>query len=388
MSNRIECKKGSHVAYDDFMELIDLAFGFTTPETRFLGLLPKLYRPSYRPQEHNYVVTDGDTLCAAVGAYDHSLRVVGQDIPCRGIGNVAVHPDHRGRSYMKLAMEMAVEDMVRDGVALSALGGRRQRYQYFSYDKAGPCHTFVLTSDNIRHTYGTEAPYTIRTITESTDPLLDDVKALSDSGGVVPVRDRFAYLDIAQSWHAELLTAIEPATGRFVGYAITQPNGFVTEVQTVCSEDFMPLLCSLMPALKRDSLTIRLPDHERSYLNTLAAVAEGVQTGCSMSYSVLDYGRVIRAFLTLKATYDTLMDGTLTLLIHGRARDEKLQLSVRDGEVTVAPLPPTAPVDYELTHMEAMSLLFAPFCPHRQNMSPLWRSWFPLPLWIYRADEV
>lgn len=154
MEKQIYCGRGSHIPYADYMHLIDLTFGFETPETQFLGLLPKLYREERRPQDSNYVVTEDGSLCAAVGAYDHGLTVCGDTLPCRGIGNVAVHPDYRSRGYMKMAMEAALDDMVRDGIALTSLGGRRQRYQYFSYDRCGPCLNFSFNRDNLRHVWG------------------------------------------------------------------------------------------------------------------------------------------------------------------------------------------------------------------------------------------
>ncbi len=385
--NTVTCARGRHIPYEEFMNLIDLSFGFTTPEAKFLGLLPKLYRPERRPQDDNYVVCEGNVPVAAVGSYDHEITVMGRTLPCRGIGNVAVHPDCRGRGYMKMAMEAAIDDMVRDGIALSALGGRRQRYRYFSYEKCGPCHTFSITADNLRHTYGTlESPLTVRLVTDPMDPALDTICALTNSGPLVPVRARADYLDIAQTWHAVLCAVLEGE--RVAGYAIVERNGFITELRVVKIEDFMPAIRALFAVIGQDTITLRLPPHETAYLSTVAAVAEGVQTGCSMSYSVLDFTRVVDAFFALKASYTAIEDGKLSLLIHGRARDERFQIVVKDGVPTVGILPDDAPVDRELSHLEAMELLFAPFSPTRDALSAPWNRWFPLPLWLWRADEV
>ncbi len=383
----VYCGRGTDVPYAEFMNLIDLTFGFETPETQFLGLLPKLYRPECRPQDSNYVVCEDGVPVAAVGAYDHAVTVMGRRIPCRGIGNVAVHPEHRSKGYMKMTMEAALDDMVRDGIAISTLGGRRQRYQYFSYDKCGPCHTFAITADNLRHTYGSlDAPLAIREITDPSDPMLRDLKALSDAGLFAPERTQEAFLDIARTWHA-VLYAVHDGD-RPVGYAIVEPNGFVTEIRTARPEDFMPLLRTVFATLERGSITVRLPAYETAYLAALVPIAEGVQTGCSMSYSVLHYAPVLDAFLALKSTYVTLADGTLSLLIHGRARDERLRITVRAHTPMVEALPEDAPVDRELTHLEALHLLFAPFSPARDTLPAPWNDWFPLPIWMYRADEV
>ncbi len=383
----IFCGRGMDVPYAKLMHLIDLTFGFATPETQFLGLLPKLYRPECRPQDSNYVVCEDGVPVAAVGAYDHAITVMGRRIPCRGIGNVAVHPEHRSKGYMKMAMEAALDDMVRDGIALSTLGGRRQRYQYFSYDKCGPCHTFSITADNLRHTYGSlDAPLTVREITDASDPLIDGIKALSDAGVFAPERTREAFFDIARTWHAVLYAISDGEC--LAGYAIVEPNGFLTELRVAHSEQFMPVLRSVFAALGRGSITMRLPAYETAYLAAIVPVAEGVQTGCSMSYSVLRYAPVVEAFLALKASYTTLADGTLTLLIHGRAGDECLQITVKEHVPTVKTPVDDVIVDAELTHLEALDRLFAPFSPIRNNLPAPWNDWFPLPIWMYRADEV
>ncbi len=383
----VTCSRGCHIPYADLMQLIDLTFGFKTPETQFLGLLPKLYKPEYRPQDSNYVVCEDGIPVAAVGAYDHTVTVAGYRIPCRGIGNVAVHPDHRGKGYMKLSMEAAIEDMIRDGVALSTLGGRRQRYQYFAYDRCGPCHTFSITADNLRHTFGTlAAPLAVRRVTDPTDPLLDGIKALSDNGIFTPERAREMFLDIAETWHAALYAVLDG--DRFAGYAIVEPNGFITEVRAVGASDFLSILRTLFATLGQGSITLRLPAHEVEYLAAISPIAEGAQTGCSMMYLVLDYALLLEATLALRASYDPLPDGQLSVLVHGRARDERLSITVKDNRPAVTPLADDAPVDKELSHLEALDLFFAPMSPARDRLPAPWRAWFPLPIWMYRADEV
>ncbi len=383
------CKRGHDVPYEELMALIDLTFGFQTPETQFLGLLPKLYKPEYRPQDSNYVVLEDGKAVAAVGAYDHEVTIAGHHIACRGIGNVAVHPAYRGKSYMKLAMEAALDDMVQDGIALSTLGGRRQRYQYFSYDKCGICHHFSVTADNLRHTFGTlEAPYEARVVTEPHDAVLDEIKALSDSGMYAPTRSREHFLDIARTWHASLYAVTDPTDGRLVGYAIAEPGGLISELRTVEEQDFMSLVRTLFSALDRESMVLRLPDHETAALAMLAPVAEGIQTGCSMSYTVLNYALMIEATMALKERYATLTDGHMTVLIHGRAGDECLSVTVADGQSFVNILPLGTAADYEWSHLEAMNILFAPFSPLRNTYGNIPHGWLPLPIWMYRADEV
>lgn len=388
MEKNIYCGRGNAVPYDELMSVLNTSFGFFTPETEFLGLLPKLYREQYRPQDQNWVVTEDGVLTAAIGAYDHEIIVCGRRLPCRGVGNVAVHPDHRHKGYMKLAMNQAIADMVKDGIVLSTLGGRRQRYQYFGYDKAGPAYHFSISRDNIRHTYGdAPAPFAVRTVTDPADPAIDEIIALSEKGRFVPTRDRAVYLDIANTWKARLMVLTDPAEDdRFVGYCICD-GGSLSELRVARGEDFMGLVRSVYACLDQ-GFTVGLPAYETEQIKAISLIAEGVAVHPSMMYLILNYAATIEAFLALKLTYATLPDGELTLLIHGHVGDERLRIIVKEGKHTVETVSEDTPVDLELGHLEATELLFGCISADREIGPALLRAWFPLPLWMYRADEV
>lgn len=129
--------RGNAEMYDDYMDFINYVFGFNGNEQDFKKLLPKLYNPECDPCYNNYVVTENGKLKAAIGAFDSEVAVGGEVLKCRGIGNVAVHPYSRSKGYMIDCMNMALSDMVKDGVDYSILGGQRQRYNYFGFDYIG-----------------------------------------------------------------------------------------------------------------------------------------------------------------------------------------------------------------------------------------------------------
>ena len=388
MEKKLYCGRGNAVPYDELMSVLNTSFGFLTPVTEFLGLLPKLYREQYRPQDQNWVVTEDGVLAAAIGAYDHEIIVCGRRLPCRGIGNVAVHPDYRKKGYMKTAMNQAIADMVSDGIVLSTLGGRRQRYQYFGYDKAGPAYQFSISRDNIRHTYGdTPAPFAVRRVTDPTDPAIDEIIRLTEGSRYIPIRDRANYLDIANTWKAHLLVLTDPAdSDRFVGYCICD-GGSLSELRVARNEDFMGLVRSVFACLDK-GFTVTLPAFETELVRAISLIAEGLSVYPSMMYNILNYAATIEAFMALKLTYTTLPDGEMTLFIHGHVGDEHIRITVKDGKHTVLPVTEDTAADMELTHLEATELLFGCISSARETASELARLWFPLPLWMYRADEV
>jgi hypothetical protein len=310
--------------------------------------------------------------------------VCGYRIPCRGIGNVGVHPDHRKFGYMKEAMNQAMADMVTDGIALSTLGGRRQRYQYFGYDKAGPVYSFQISAENIRHTLKKESPFTVTKITEPNDPVIQKIIDLNQSAPFVPVRPISIYLDIANSWKCDLLVFTEGE--RFVGYCIRGGN-YLSEIQVGRDEDLLGVLRALYDYLG-ENFNLTIPLYQASYASILAPFAESMSLNCAMHFNVLNFRLVTEAFLALKQTYMTIPNGQMKFLIHGFARDERISVSVQNGKPSVESISDSEPVDYEFSHLEAMEFLYSPICPARDLACDLAKLWFPVPIFMFRADEV
>ena len=90
--------------------------------------------------------------------------------------------------------------------------------------------------------------------------------------------------------------------------------------------------------------------------------------------------------MRLAATDTELADGRVTLLIHGRARDEKLELAVSGGVPYVEET--TKEPDFEISHFDAINVLFSAVSPLREKLPAAPRSWLPLPLFTYHADAV
>lgn len=385
----VKCCLGKNVPYEEYMNVINQAFGFVNGHEReFSGLLPKLYRVGRRPQDENYVVTEDGRCVAAVGAYSHEIEVCGTRLPCRGIGNVAVLEEVRHKGYMKDCMNLAMSDMVKDGIAMSTLGGRRQRYRYFSFDRAGQSLGFWINSENVRHTYGKDYNPGIQIVKVNRDDeaLLAQIRALSAEGPYVPVRRDEDFHDIAVSWLAGLYAGLRD--GAFVGYCIAENGSTLSEFKVKNEADIVDYLIAFQQQVGGGSVSLSLPMHQTAYIKAVSLLAEGYQISTCMTFSVLNYRLVSDAFFRLRATYSAPADGELTLLIHGFARDEKLTFKVENGVPSVTDAPADAVPALELSHVDATALLFAPIDVNRNSLPGFARDWFPLPIWMYRADEV
>ncbi|MBQ9121433.1 MAG: GNAT family N-acetyltransferase, partial [Clostridia bacterium] len=345
---------------------------------------PKLYREKYAPWESNYVAKDNGRYMCAVGAYDEEYSVAGETIRFRGIGNVAAHPRAKGKGYMRAAMDAAMADMIKDGVDFSALGGLRHRYGYWSFEVSGIRYRFHVNYDCIKHG--------VKHIEEkhalSFEPLKADdtdtvqwMNALREKLPFYCTRSTERTYDVLRSWKSTPYVVYE--NGERVGCFI-QSGGTVHDIQLI-DDSYLCDLIRRWYKVKGD-YTVILPPYRTEWIDFLTRYSCGPEVISGESYTVFSYERVCRAFLRAKASYEKLADGSLILLIHGVAGDERLKFCVNNGIPTVTPTDEDA--DLELEHKEAMMLIFGVSSPMRTKLGAAERSWFPLPLHTDNADEV
>lgn len=377
--------RGTAEMFDDYMDFINYVFGFNGNSSDFKKLLPKLYKYEYAPAVSSYVAVQDGKLKAAIGAYDHDIKVCGEYLKTRGIGNVAVHPYTRGSGYMKKLMNLALEEMVADGVVLSVLGGRRQRYNFFSYDKLGQAVAMSFNDDNMRHTFGKNRTHKIafKKLSASDTDVFKEIKMLSESYSFYALREEEKYFEILSSWEQIVYAGFED--GKFVGYAVA--NGKEINEFLVCDEGRVrEFISALFDHLRTSSMRVKVPAFLPKYIEALYRLCESYEVCTSKSFSVLDYKKVVNAFMKLKAEYCDLPDGSYVLDIDGFAKKEKLEISVKDGVIAVEYSDKDA--DMTLSHLEAMNLLFAPVCPARDLLPVFAKIWLPLPLYLYSSDAV
>lgn len=388
MDKDIYIGKGNEKYYDEYMDFINYVFGFNGNTSDFKKLLPKLYKPEDKPVENSYVVLEDGKLKAAVGAYDIEYKAFDEIIRIRGIGNVAVHPYSRSKGYMKALMSAAAADMIADGIDMSVLGGRRQRYNYFGYDKLGAAYAFSLVDDNIRHSFGRErvSKFRYEKINADDTKTLSLIEKLICAQPYAPIRPLEKLYDTLVSWKKTVYAAFD-CDGRFVGYCVYGDKS-IDEVLVSDDGDLADLLVGLYDHIGCTGLVVRLPEWKQSYIGKLCRLCESYTVEMNKSFSVFNYEKILKLFLRLKSTYTSLPDGELCVLIHGAARDERLLIGVNNGKTSVESATLDRKIDIEISHLDAMNFFFANVDPRRNGMPCFVRAWFPLPLWIYSADNV
>lgn len=380
--------RGKAEMFDEYVDFLNYVFGFNGNKDDFKKLLPKLYNPEYDPVSKSWIVTEDQKLKAAVGVYETKSDICGTELRIAGVGNVAVHPYARSKGYMKTLMNMAIDEMIKEKYDYSVLSGLRQRYNYFSYEKTGICYDFLITSNNIRHVFHNRenaCGLQMELVKKDDTEALDVIAEMCCARTFAPVRPRKDLYNILCSWEARPYVFKE--NGKITGYCVLE-NDQITEIYVEQTDRLLDAIRLFVA--EKEAVHVVLPEYLTEYIDILEEIAEVSRLQSDKMFFIISFRRVIKAFLRLKSSYTTLADGEFTVLIHGRAGDEKLYIYMKNQEVHVEACSAAdeKEPELELSHLEATRFFFAPVFAKRRSMPHFVQNWLPLPLWLHSADNV
>lgn len=365
---------------EEILDFIDLVFSQQGAPHDFAKLLPKVYaHPGFAPL-HAVAVQEG-RIRAVIGMLPVALRYRdGGLLQGGGIGSVSVHGRSRGEGHMKALMRMQIEEARRRSYDFLVLGGQRQRYGYFGFEKGGTELAFFLNGANLRHALGEADADKVRfrPLEDPNDPALPGVAALQESQPCYCQRDPALLLDILRSYGSVPYAVEDGETGALAGY-LSALDGDVTELMLTDES-----LCA--PVLKRwgaahPSFSVRVWDGQEQRAAYLRTVAENYSIRDGEMFLILNWPRVLAAALRFQCACRPLPEGRRVFAI---GDDSPLCLQVKEGKPSVFLTDETP--DRTLTDKEAFSLLFSPLSALTAD-DPLLRAWLPLPLSLLIADQ-
>lgn len=380
----------------DYAEQVDLANQifrgnvaedgtFTYNERYFQDLLPKLYADGSSMKDHYSVRQDG-RIVAQVGAFPDTMVVAGHELSTRGIGTVGVDRNYRKNGYMIKLMDWVMEEMVRDGVDFSALGGRRQRYEHWNFTIGGINAEFEFIPNNADAVFGKghRFGYSFVPVTDAADPALERMFALHEKQPARYLRAREKFFDILRTWSLNIYQIVKEE--RFCGYLIMNSKRISISEMLLENEDEIGAI--LNDLVRETGAEIRLSTHpwQVERIAWLEENAEHCRIFMAENLCVLRFRRVLQAFFDLKSTFAQLADGELTVAIDN---GETLKITVKDNKATVEEFDGEAQISLE--QMRATRLFFSHQAFVAMNTAALpvcAQSWFPLPFSVPSPDRV
>ena len=386
--------KAKYEDWDDCVDFMEFVFSQAHAPHDFMGVLPKLYKREYFMEGTHYLAREDGRIKALVGAYPLKFEFASGDSICgRGIGAVSVHPRARSKGYMKACMNAALDDMRKDGMVFSCLGGQRQRYEYFGYTPNGSVYNFTFRDPNIRHTLGSgwKTGLSLKQVKAGDADLLDRIYAVHNAKTARLFRSRDRFFDILSSWKSEIFAVMDG--GQFEDYFICRPgSGDISEINLNDLSRMAEVLGLFMNYRKerggQDGLTVSTGPHEPGKITVLSRFAENCRQTTVYHFNILDFKKFITPFLKLRSEQRKISDGSFVLKIEGQNGGTFI-VSSKNGKAEICETS-MAP-DLVLNHHEAMKFFFkqlAVITIPAIGQNSFLQSLLPLPLFYEGADGI
>jgi len=363
----------------DILDFINYVFSQAHRPHNFKKLLPKVYGHEGFHRYH-YVAAEAGRIRGTVAVLPLEMPVSeGNTLKIGYVGSVSVHPYDRGKGHMKELMSLMLRDC-EGQYDLLALGGQRQRYQYFGFEGGGARLCFVVTQKNVRHALGqVETRIRLRKILNPDDEMLDAIHAMCAAQPMTCVRDRENFLDIMHSWEAELY-ALEDENG-LQGYLYSADSDFVGEIGLKDESRIGEVIKAYMQETGEKKITVRVDPLNRIRANYIRQFCDDFALSDQQMLRVINWKHTLEALLQLKGESVPLPDGRFVFEVEG---DGRFVIEVKAHSVSVAET--AEEPDMVMTRLKAEEFFFSPFTALMAS-SPLLKAWLPVPFGMYQADE-
>ena len=371
--------------FEEAMDVLNFSFGFEHPHN-FETLLPVLYHPGAEAMSWNWALREEGSIRAIVGVFPLTWKLGDATLRIAGVGGVSCHPRYRKRGFMGQLMRHCVEAMREEGYPLSWLGGQRQRYGYYGYEKCGINYQLSLAPINVRHVFGDgDLGIEFRPLERQDRTHLQGVIGLHDAQPIRGVRPRERFYNMLLSWYDKPHIALSPDS-RMIGYVVANGNGDrITEILAV-NEGEPELQIAAAWVQQHGEATFDLAPSNR-LLPKLAAVCGGMSVHSSGNWQIFDWAAALDALLKAQGTLIPLTDGAVVIEI---ADYGKVLLEVAGGSARC--IRSDAAPALQTDAFTAMRLLFGPLPPATVLALPqaaaALEQWCPLPLFWGRQDGV
>ena len=373
---------------EEILDLINLVFSQKARPHDFQKLLPKVYAHPGFSRYHAVAMEDG-RIRGTVAMIPLELRAKGCDFALRGgyIGSVSVHSRYEHRGYMRALMDMQLQEAKRQDFDFVALGGQRQRYGYWGFEKCGVGVKFHVNGANVRHALLPHADTEKNTdlnfvpLDASQSDALDYIVRLQENQPLFCVRPRELLCDVLRTYCAQPCLITDTRTGKPVGYLIA----FDGDISELALENGPDRLYDVIRCWMKDkkSCSVHLSGYQPELIRAMQAISESFSFSDSQMLRVLRWDRVLTFGLCLAAAAGGFLPSDDTVLEIQNAG--RLTLSAH-GEHPWAHFSPQAEPVCRLSEKQAVTCLFSSFgalYPPDPALSP----WLPLPLDIPVADQ-
>ena len=385
---REEIVRLSAAEFEEAMDFLNFVFGEHAPHD-FERLLPSIYRRTDEHMANNYAIRRDGAIKAIVGMFPITWRVGDTTLRVAGIGGVSTHPECRGEGLMQRLMQHCVGLMREGRFHLSWLGGQRQRYLHFGYEKCGHALHFTVNGSNIRHCFDDDAGVRFRPVGEDDGDLLRQAKAVHDHQVMHCERPLEDFRRFCVNWHHEPWAAADE-DGEFAGYLVADGEGArVSELVAVSSAAALRMVRAWVVERDGKGVSIDVNPLNVGPARDLAEICEQTTIHASGNWQVFEWVEVVDALMKVQRLSRQMPEGSIAVEIEGYG---KIRLQVKAGEASCKEAGEREKPHVHCDAATAMRLLFGPLAPSQvaalSKEATGLDAWCPLPLFWARQDGV
>ena len=363
--------------YDAFIRFLDRCFGFSPG--MFEADHPHTYRPTDELCAATYVMEREGQIVSHVGLYPLEVVVHGVTWPIGGIGGVGTLPEERGKGHMSALLQRVIDVMRETGVPLSWLGGDRQRYNAFGWERAGQTYELTFTRRALDRAGIEPVPIEARRPVDA----LDWVERFQPAQ-VCHARRPYLALQLRKeglrAWTAE------------DGYALVQGSTWgplsISELVSASGRE-AGMVRALLDWTRRDDIRWTVPAGDDERLARLMPGVSHWQANSWHMWRVNDLAPVLtlaRPLLCRRAA--ALRDFRLAIGVREHDRTSVTTIAVRDGQVEIARGRHVEPYIEWSAVEAARAVLGGPPVAAEAGMAPGLRALLPMPMYLPSLDHV
>lgn len=354
------------------LDVLAEAFKKNGVKKSFAEMYPRVFGKGARQlSDHFAAISDEGEIHGCISNCEMNYHIGDEVLKISSSGNVAVGQEARGRGLMTIMFEAVDKSLTEDDFDLSYLHGARTRYQYFGYELCGVEYRFVFQMADLSKHYTNKNKFEFIDLTQRED-LLDQAIAINNSQKVYIERRADEFIKVLSARWREPIGVLKE--GELFGTFAFGENG-IKYLSLKSYENFAEMVYEFLLSRGLDETEYFAPDYNKQLMKNCMKNCSFFEVLNPANFKIVNFKKVVKAFLQLKADNEKLCDGELTLesdffgkykisITNGKAKVEDF-----DGEAT-----------YRLCGFEIYDFLF--------NFTPISygeydaaaASWLPLPI--------
>ena len=344
-------------------------------EMHFEKKFPRIFKEIDENMSWHYVVRDNGKICGTAASYPLDYFVGYEILKISAGGNVAVSSDHRNMGIMQAVMNKIADDLPGEGFDIAYLHGDRVRYRTFGFERCGVEYSFQFVRPKTK--VEGYSFVDLRNESAETSALLCEIAKNQHSGIYCKSED------MIDSLSAQMRTpfVIKDSENNIIGFmSASIENNHIAEIVLSDYSVFKDVITDFMYFADIQRAVMGVPAYEYEIVKASIELADRYTMIQPGNFRVINFGKVVRAFMKVKAECVKLAEGSMVIdsEIFG-----KWEISNINGEVAVCETNKDA--DLKLEGYSVYPFVFGTSAPIAvdadEKTAFLASNWFPLPLY-------